>query len=80
MGRYPDAVLGGGERLALLVTESRRDAIESVELAEQETCKPILLALLQELLDEANPRALLLAGAGLFFSYFGHAGGPVASC
>ena len=63
------------ERLALLVAERRRDAIERVELAEQQAREPALLPLAQELLDEANARALLLAGAA-FFLNVGHSGVP----
>ena len=63
------------ERLALLVAERRRDAIERVELPEQQAREPALLPLAQKLLDEANARALLLAGAA-FVLNLGHAGVP----
>ena len=63
------------ERLALLVAERRRDAIERVELPEQQAREPTLLPLAQELLDEANARALLLAGAA-FVLNLGHSRGP----
>ncbi len=63
------------ERLALLVAERRRDAIERVELAEQQAREPTLLPLAQELLDEANARALLLAGAA-FVLNLGHSRSP----
>ena len=63
------------ERLALLVAERRGDAIEGVELPEQQAREPTLLPLAQKLLDEANARALLLAGAA-FVLNVGHAGVP----
>ena len=37
--------------------------LKRVELAEQQAREPVLLPLAQELLDEANARVLLLAGA-----------------
>ena len=74
MSRKPLRV-ARAERLALLVAERRRDAIERVELAEQQAREPTLLPLAQKLLDEANARALLLAGAA-FVLNLGHARGP----
>ena len=59
------------ERVALLVAERRRDAVERVELTEQQPREPALLPLAQELLDEPDLRVLLLAGAAFFLS-FGH--------
>ena len=58
--------------LALLVAERRRDPVERVELAEQQTREPALLPLAQKLLDEPDARVLLLAGAAIFFLHFGH--------
>jgi hypothetical protein len=53
------------------VTKGRRDAVERVELTEQQPREPALLPLAQELLDEPDFRVLLLAGAAFFLS-FGH--------
>ena len=74
MSRKPLRV-ARAERLALLVAERRRDAVERVELAEQQAREPALLPLAQKLLDEPNARALLLAGAA-FVLNFGHARVP----
>src|SRR5882672_761098 len=52
------------ELLALLVAEGRGDAIERVELTEEQAREPAVLTLLQELLDEADAGASVLARTG----------------
>ena len=56
----------GAERLALVVPEGRRDAVERVELPEQQADQAALLPLLEELLDEANAGASVLTRARFF--------------
>ena len=58
------------------MAESRRDAVEGVELAQQQSREPALLTLTQKLLDEPNARVRLLAEAAFLLS-FGH-GSPMS--
>ena len=63
--------VASAERVALLVAEGRRDAVEGVELAEQQSREPALLPLAQKLLDEPDARVRLLAEP-VFFLCLGH--------